>query len=278
MRKKKIHFKPMKAFGNLIVYAYALLLIIPFYFVIITSFKTEKERVVNPIGLPESFRLTNFVSAWTDGELLLALKNSVIITCGATALLILNVIIVSYCLNRIRDTKIGAALYMLILSAMFIPSVGGVTALMLRRNMGLYNNLWGEIFCGAFGITTGVFLTSGFLRTIPKELEEAAMIDGANDKQICFRVIVPVVRPSLITVGILAFTGTWNSALSPMLTLRNERLWTIPMALLLRFTDEFSMQYTKMFAGVLMTSIPIIIVYCKCQKYFVSALAGSVKG
>ncbi len=270
--------KPMSFIGNLIVLAYAVVLTVPLYFAVITAFKTEQERVVNPIGLPESPSLTNFITAWTEGNLLVAAKNSIIISCCATCLLLLNVILVSYCLNRIRDTKLGVALYMLVLSSMFIPHVGGVTGLMLRRSLGLYNNLLGEIICGAVGITTGVFLVSGFLRTIPHDLEEAAMLDGASDMQICFKVIVPVIRPSLVTVGILSFTGTWNSALGPMLTLRDERLRTIPMALLLNFTKEYSIEYTRLFAGVIITAIPLIIVYCKCQKYFVSALSGSVKG
>lgn len=279
MKKRRMKgVKPMSFIGNLIVLAYAVVLTVPLYFAVITAFKTEQERVINPIGLPSSPIFINFITAWTEGNLLVAAKNSIIISCGSTFLLLLNVILVSYCLNRIRDSKLGVALYMLVLSSMFIPGVGGVTGLMLRRSLGLYNNLLGEIICNSIGITTGVFLVSGFLRTIPHDLEEAAMLDGATDMQTCFKVIVPVIRPSLVTVGILSFTGTWNSALGPMLTLRDERLRTIPMALLLNFTKEYSIEYTKMFAGVIITAIPLIVVYCKCQKYFVSALSGSVKG
>ena len=167
---------------------------------------------------------------------------------------------------------------MYFLAAMFIPNVGTVTTLLLRRNLGLYNNLFGEIFCGAIGITTGVFIVSGFLRTIPRDLEEAAMLDGANDWQICTKVITPVIMPSLSAMGILHFTTTWNGALGPMLTLRDEKLFTIPMSLLINFTNEYSVEYTTMFAGVLITCIPIVIVFVKAQDQFMSAMAGSVKG
>lgn len=278
MKREKLRLKPLYVLGRLIVYTYALVVTIPLFFAIITAFKTEEERVVNPIGLPKKFYIGNFVTACTEGNLLMAAKNSIIISVGSVGLLLLNVILVSYCLNKIRDTKIGTALYMLILSAMFIPGVGTMTSLMLRRNLGLYNNLFGEIFCNCIGITTGVFLTSGFLRTIPRDLEEAAMLDGASDTQICFKVIVPVIKPVLIAIGILSFTGVWNNALGAMLTLRDPDLYTIPMALLLNFTNEYSVEYTTLFAGVIITSIPLVITYCKCQKYFVSALAGSVKG
>lgn len=278
MRKQRPKGNVAGILGNLSVYAYAVILTVPLFFAVITAFKTEQERVVNPIGLPESLNVSNFIRAWTEGNLLSASKNSIIISCGATLLLLLNVTLVSYCLNRIRDTKLGIVLLMIFLCGMFIPKVGGVTGLMLRRSLGLYNNLWGEIISGGVGISMGTFLVTGFLRTIPRDLEEAAMIDGASDVQICFKVIVPVIRPALVSVGILAFTGNWNNALGAMLTLRNERLYTIPMALLLNFTSEYSMEYTTLFAGVILTCIPVVIVYCKCQKYFVTALAGSVKG
>ena len=167
---------------------------------------------------------------------------------------------------------------MVIISSMVIPSVSGVTSLMMRRQMGLYNNLIGEILCGATGIAFGVFVASGFLRTIPRELQEAAMIDGASDFQIMTRVITPVIKPALVSVGILNFTGCWNNTTGVMITLRDKDLYTIPMALLLNFTQQVSVQYEIVFAGVIMTSIPLIVAYCYCQKFFVTALAGSVKG
>lgn len=277
-KKRKRGCSPLSVIGNLIVYIYALVLTLPLFFAIITAFKTEQERVMNPIGLPESYKLDNFISAWVEGELLSAAINSIIITVGTVVLQLVFVIIVSYALNRIRDTKIGVALYMLVLCGMFIPNVGTVTRLVMRREMGLYNNLWGEIFVGSLGITMGVFLVSGFLRTIPRDLEEAAMLDGASDTQICFKVIVPVIKPSLATIAILAFTSAWNNALGPMLTLRSKELFTIPMALLQNFATEYSVTYTTLFAGVIMTALPVIIFYCMNQKHFVSALAGSVKG
>ena len=189
-----------------------------------------------------------------------------------------HIVFVTYHLDAIRDTKIGNALYMVIISAMFIPSVCGVTSLMLRRKLGLYNNLTGEILVSATAIDFGIFIASGFLRTIPRELQEAAKIDGANDWHIMTKVIVPVIKPALVSVGILNFTALWNNTTGALLTLRSKELYTIPMALLLNFTQQVSVQYEIVFAGVLLTSIPLVIVYCYCQKYFVSALAGSVKG
>lgn len=285
MKKQKEKFSsiklsnmPLRVIGKFFVYAYALVLIIPLAFAVFTSFKTSSERVVSPLGLPESWQFDNYITAWTQGELLNATKNSVILAVGTVILLLVNVVLITYCLDRVRDTKLGNAIHMFILAQMVIPGTGGATTLMLRRELGLYNNLWGEIICGACSITFGVFTVSGFLRTIPAEMREAAMIDGANDFQIVTRVIVPIIRPALVTVGIMSFTGSWNNTMGALIYLRDKELYTIPMSLLLNFTSQFSVAYEKMFAGVIMTCIPLVIIYCFCQKYFISAMAGSVKG
>ena len=285
MKKQKEKFSsikmsnmPLRVVGKFFVYAYALVLIIPLAFAVFTSFKTSSERVVSPLGLPEAWKFDNYRTAWIQGELLNATKNSVILAVGTVVLLLINVVLITYCLDRVRNTKLGNAIHMFILAQMVIPGTGGATTLMLRRELGLYNNLWGEIICGACSITFGVFTISGFLRTIPGEMREAAMIDGANDFQIVTRIIVPVIRPALVTVGIMSFTGSWNNTMGALIYLRDKELYTIPMSLLLNFTSQFSVAYEKMFAGVIMTCIPLVVIYCFCQKYFISAMAGSVKG
>lgn len=277
-RNIKAALHPLNLAGKSIVYIYALILIVPLSFAIITAFKTGTERVLEPLGLPAELRFDNFITAWEKGNLLNAIKNSVIISFTTVALQIASIIFVTFHLDAIRDTKVGNGIYMVIISSMVIPSVSGVTSLMMRREMGLYNNLIGEILCGATGIAFGIFVASGFLRTIPRELQEAAMIDGASDLQIMTRVITPVIKPALVSVGILNFTGSWNNTTGVLITLRDKDLYTIPMTLLLNFTQQVSVQYEIVFAGVIMTSIPLIVAYCYCQKFFVTALAGSVKG
>lgn len=276
--KLRAALHPLNITGKIFVYAYALILIIPLAFAILTAFKTQAEVTLNPIGLPESFNFDNFVTAWEMGDLLNASKNSIIITCTTMVLQMAGIIFATFHLDCIRDTKVGTFLYMLLISSMFIPNVCGVTSLMLRRNLGLYNNLIGEIICGSTLNAFGVFIVSGFVRTLPRELREAAKIDGASDFYYVTRIMCPLVKPALLTVGIFNFTSMWNNALGAMLTLRDRELWTIPMALILNFTEQYSVRHEVMFAGVILTSIPLVIAYCLCQKHFVSALTGSVKG
>lgn len=277
-KKKRISINPLNLSGKLIVWIYALIVTVPLGFAVITAFKTEHERVINPLGFPEKLQWGNFVEAWKVGNFLQAGWNSIIIATGMTVLGLFFTIVVAYSLDRIRSTKIGTFLYFVVLCAMFIPGVGSATGLMLRRSLGLYNNYWGEIFVGSLNITMGVFLISGTLRTMPGELHEAASIDGASDTRICFQIITPVIKPVLVTIAILLFRGSWNNCLGPMLTLRDEKLYTLPMTLYLNFTDGQATIYTTMFAGVLITSIPVIIIFLLCQDQFMNSLTGGVKG
>lgn len=278
MNKKRISINPLNLIGKLLVLIYALLLTVPLAFVIITSLKTETERAIDPLGLPDKLQWGNFVEAWKVGNFMQAGWNSIVIAAGSTLLGILFMIIVAYSLDRIRSTKIGTVLYFIVLSSMFIPSVGTATGLMLRRSLGLYNNLWGEIFVSSLNITMGVFLISGTLRTMPGELYEAAKIDGASDTRICFQIITPVIKPVLASLIILQFRGSWNNCLGPLLTLRDERLHTLPMNLFLNFSNGYATIYTTMFAGVLITTIPVVLIFIKSQDQFMNALAGGVKG
>lgn len=277
-RRKLKRISPLGIISKLVIFAYLIILTVPFYFVIITSLKTGAERTLNPIGWPKNLTFENFVTALEAGNMLNAAKNSIIITGGSTLLFLFFVIVVSYCLHRIDNTKIGNAIYMYFLLPMFLPGLATTVTLKLRYNMGLYNNLFGEILCTSFAITEAVFITSGFLKTIPRDLEEAAVLDGANDRQICFQVVMPLLKATLGTLAVMHFKGSWNSAMGPLLYLRSEELHTIPMVLLLNFSTELGVNYTAMFAGSIITCIPIIIIYLKCQDYLVNAMTGAVKG
>ena len=278
MLKLKKIFNPLNLTGKVFVYAYALILIVPLAFAIITSFKSGADLSANPIGLPKEWLFENFKTAWVDGNLLMAAKNSILITGISLLIQTFGIIFATFHLDCIRETKIGVFMYMLLISSLFVPSVCSVTSLALRRELGLYDNLIGEIICGSTLNAFGVFIVSGAVRSLPKEMREAAWMDGAGDFYYMMKIMTPLVKPSITTVTLLNFTSKWNDSLGAILTLRREELWTIPMALLLNFKEQYSVKHEIMFAGLLLTSIPLIVAYCTCQKHFVEALAGSVKG
>ncbi|MCD9026190.1 carbohydrate ABC transporter permease [Cohnella silvisoli] len=264
--------------GRLVVYAYALFLIAPIYFIIVTSLKMAGEVTTNPLGLPEYPIIGNFVEAFTRGNIAKYSFNSVIITGSAVILSLLNAIIVSFCLHKIAHKKIGVLFYAIIMGSMLIPGVGFVTLLQLYMKLHLYNNLLGPILMGATtGLPFNVFILVGFLRTLPKEISEAATIDGCNDRQHLFLVLLPLIKSALATLGIFAFVSNWNSLLGPLILLKNKELFTIPLGLL-DFRGTYTVEYNYMFAAILITSVPLVVIYLRFQSYFVEALSGGVKG
>lgn len=275
--KKRHHFSISTVLGRAIVYLYALIVLIPLYFIIVTSLKTGSEITLNPLGFPEIAQFQNFIEAFKQGGLLRASWNSIYTSVLGVALQLLFVTVCSFCCHKLRNYKLGTILYTIILAGMFIPKAGFVTQITLYRDLGIYNTHWTIILGTAVSITFGVFIVAGFLRTIPYGLEEAAELDGCNDFQLLFHIMVPIIKPALVTVAIFSFCTVWNSLTGPLLFIRDKELYTIPMALL-TFNSTHSTQYELLFAGILITGLPLVIVYSFCQKYFVQALAGSVKG
>lgn len=264
--------------GKLLVYIYAVVVLVPLYFVIITAFKTGTEITLHPLALPEHFMWSNVCDAFAQGSLLQAMGNSVLTSVTGVLMLMFNAVVLSFCVHRLRNHKLGTLLYVIILMGLFIPKVGFVSQIMLYRRLHIYDTPWSIILGAAVGnIPFSVFIIAGFLRTVPHELEEAAELDGCNDFQLLFRIMVPIIKPALVTIGIFSFTGTWNSVTGPLLFIRSKELFTIPMALL-TFNSTYSTQYELLFAGILVTGLPLVIAYLFCQKYFAQALTGSVKG
>lgn len=265
--------------GKLLVYFYALLVVVPLYFVVVTAFKTVQEIAANPFGLPETLHWENFTEAWVTGNLGVAFRNSIIVGVIATVMQMLMAIIVSFCLYRTQRRKLGVVLYVIVMLTMFIPGTGWVSLLSLYQKLGLYNSIWGVIINSGTGrLAFNMFILVGAMRSVPRELEEAAILDGCNDWKFIFKVQLPCIKPSVISVGIFSFTSVWNSLMVPMLLLRDKTAYTLPLALKYFVPSEGSIGYNYVFAGIIISGLPLVIAYLLCQKYFVAALTGSVKG
>jgi len=264
--------------GRLLVYLYALFLLVPMYFIVITSLKPGPEVSSNPIGLPSRFAFENYKNAFIESEMLRLSVNSIIITVTAVAWALLNAIILSYGIYKLYNKKIGTLIYGIIIVSMFIPNAGLVAMIQLYMKLGIYNTLWGPILSGAFGgIAFNVFILLGFVRSLPRDLEDAAIIDGCNDFQHLFYIIVPLTKTALTTLAIFAFVSNWNNLMTPLVLLKNKELYTIPLGIF-NFRGTYSVQYHLIFAVIIIATTPLIILYLKFQDNFVEALAGSIKG
>ncbi len=276
MLKQKLSKVP----GWVLVILYALVVIVPLYFVLVSSLKSNAEIIQNPFSLPSTLDFTNYLDVLRDYGIVPAFGNSLVVSIGATAMQLVLGIVITYCLYKIRNKTIGKILYMVVLVTMFIPGTGWVTLIRLYQKLGLYNTIWGLILQAGTGrLAFNMFILFGAIRAIPRELEEAATLNGCNDRQYLFRVLIPCIRPRVISIAIFSFTSTWNNLMIPLLLIRDNSLYTVPMAL--RFfqgAGGSQMLYNYIFAGIVLSGLPLLIMYLFCQKYFVAALSGSVKG
>jgi raffinose/stachyose/melibiose transport system permease protein len=264
--------------GRILVYLYALFLLVPMFFIIVTSLKPGDEIYSNPLGLPHVTRLENFTEAFAKGNMARYGLNSIIVSVCAVGLALCIAVIVTFCIYKLFQRKIGKAFYSVVISSMFIPATGWVTMIVLYQKLHLYNNFLGLILSAAFGgLAFNLFILLGFFRSIPRELEEAAVMDGCRDSQSLFHVLIPVVKSALVALGIFAFVGSWNGLLGPLLLLKNRDLFTIPLGLM-TFKGTYTVTYNLMFAAILMSAVPLVVVYLKFQNSFVEALTGSIKG
>lgn len=255
-----------------------LLFISPFYIIIINSLKTKKELFSSTLALPKKIMFDNYKEAFQRLDFLLALRNSLIITICSVVVIIIISSMAAWMLERTKS-KLSDAILMIFVAAMLVPFQA--VMLPLIRLMGKLNllNMFGIIFMYAgFGSSLSIFLYHGFLKGIPKELDEAAMIDGCSKFQTFWKIIFPLLKPISVTVAILNIIWIWNDYLLPSLVINNDTTQTIPLKTFL-FFGEYTKQWHLALAGLVLTIIPVIIFYFIAQKQIIKSItAGSVKG
>lgn len=256
-----------------------LLHIVPFYILITTALKRAGD-FSSKWALPDYFSLENFSLAWEQANLGNAFMNTFIITICAAALLIVFGSLAAYALAR-RQTKLNKYVYMLFVAVMVIPPLTALVPLyQLVVDAGLMNTHLVAILNNAAAfMPLTIFLYAGFIRsTIPKELEEAAKIDGASTIGVFFRVVFPLLKPITATILILSCVYIWNDYQFAIFFLQDSSVQTLTVALA-SFFGENTSQLGLVGAAALIASLPMIILFLFLQRFFIEGLAaGSVKG
>ncbi len=250
----------------------------PFVWMILSSFKSDKEYFSNPWGLPSEWHFDNFVQAWSQG-ISGYLFNSLYITLFSVIGLLAAATLIGFYLS-IRPFKGSQLLLGAFFLGMLIPIHSTLIPLFTIANkLGVYDSFWALFFPYiAFNLPVAVFLAHGFFKGVPRELEEAAMIDGCSVYQTFFRVYLPIAKPILATVTILSFFNIMNDFVFPLVMVSSESLKTLPLGLMM-FKGNFSANYSLISAALVITTAPIIILYMFLQKYIQKGVvAGSVKG
>ena len=251
----------------------------PFVFMVFTALKSDADiNATAAYAPPTALNWSNFADAWVRGNFSTTLKNSVLITVVKVPLGILVSAMSAYALAQIRFRG-SRLLFLLILLGTMIPFQVLLAPLFTMVNrLGLINTYIGIILPYiAFGIPYQVFVLYGFFRQLPKEMSEAARIDGATHIVIFFRLFLPLSLPALAALVILDFVSTWNEFAMALVLLQDSSRWTLPLGLM-AFQGQFSAAYGPLNAAIIMTILPATLVYLIFQRFFVSGLTlGAVK-
>lgn len=258
----------------------ALLVIYPIILMVIISLKSEAEVVTSPLSLPTTFLVENYKRAFMDMDYLLALKNTVIITFFSIGIGAMIYAMAAYAFMRAKKMKkLFHFLYLFIIAGQVLPPYTALVPLVVwLKKLHLVNSYQGiiSVFIGAFA-TYSIFLISRFVNTIPISLEESAHIDGATPVGIFFRIILPLLKPIIITVVIVKAVDCWNHFLFPLVLLQGNKYRTLPLAVFF-FKGEYITEWSILFAALTLSIIPIIIFYFMMQKHIIAGLtAGAVK-
>lgn len=254
----------------------------PIFLVLINSFKKKGFIMKSPFALPDGrsfFGLRNFISGIEKTNFFGALSNSVIITVGSVAAIILFTSMCAWYITRVQN-QFTKSVYMLCLFSMIVPFQMVMFPLSKLANMMKLSNPIGIIFVYlGFGAGLAVFMFCGFVKSIPLEIEEAAMIDGCTPLQTFFQVVFPIMKPTVITVAILQAMWIWNDYLLPYLVLDLKKYKTVPIVIQYLKGGYGAVDWGTMMAMLVLAIIPIIIFYAACQKYIIEGVvAGAVKG
>ena len=263
---------------QLTVAAATLLSLFPVYFMVVSAFKTKGEYLASKWDLPHSFFLHNFVTAFAGEKFFIRFANSTILTVGAVAVSLVIACLAAYAFARM-DFPGKRTLFNLILSLMVVPPVVMVVPLFVSMvRWGLVNTYPGTIliYVGLL-LPFSIYLMTNFFQTVPKEIVEAARMDGCSNQGVFWKIMMPLSAPALITLVVVNALWVWNELLIALVFMQKDELKTLMVGIAaLRSRNYVDIPATM--AGLLIATIPIVVLYLFGQKYFIRGLvSGAVK-
>lgn len=250
----------------------------PVLYIVLGGFRDNSQITASPAGLPNPWRFANYLDVLSGPTFWREIGNSAIVGLATTAGVVALGLMVSFVLARYQF-RLRGAMYSLFAAGLMFPLTVAITPLyILVKDLGLMNNLGGVILPQiAFGLPTTVIILVPFLKAIPDEIEEAASIDGASRLGFFFRMVLPLSLPGVVTTGILAFIGSWNSYLLPLFILNDQATFTLPLGVQ-AFASQYSVDTAKVLAFTSLSMIPALIFFALFQRRIVGGLTGAVKG
>lgn len=269
--------------SNLLVYGIALVVVAitvaPVLYGVISGFRTNTDLSRNPSGWPEPWILSNYSGVLTNSRFWSYALNSTMIALIATAIVVIAGVMAAYPLARYQF-RLREPLYLVFVMGLLFPAAVAVIPLfiMITNDLDIGNTWWGVALPqAAFALPITIVILRPFLMALPKELEEAAMLDGASRVGFFWRVVLPLSGPGMVTVGVLAFVGSWNAYLLPLLLLREDGMKTLPLGVA-DFSTRYAADIAGIFAYTSLAMIPALLFFLGLQKRIVNGLQGAVKG
>ncbi|WP_106753594.1 carbohydrate ABC transporter permease [Pannonibacter carbonis] len=263
---------------QIILIANTFIMLAPIVLMIFSAFKTNTEIFQTPFALPDFTNLSNIAKIWTETNFLRYLINSAIVT-GTSLLLILTLgTMAAYAIARYQFTGSGFVLMFFIAGLTLPLKLAIIPLFVLMRDLGVLNTQAAlVIIYVAMGLPTTVFIMTGFIRTLPNELEDAARMDGASEARIMWSIMLPLVRPAMVIAGIQNVVPIWNDFFFPLIFIQSDHLKTLPQGLT-TFMGEYTTDWGVLFAGLTLSAAPIILIYIILSRQFINGMtAGAVK-
>jgi raffinose/stachyose/melibiose transport system permease protein len=257
-----------------------ILFVVPFIFIVLMASKTSQEASLFQFSWPSQFQLFDNIRdvlTYNDNRMILALWNSTLLTVGSVTLIVLLSALAAYIMQRRRGIVTSIASAVMLAGLIIPPAV--VPTIFLLQQLGIYKTLIGLIFVEvAFGMPFAVLIFRAFVGSIPRELDEAAVIDGASPLRVFFQVILPLLRSAMVTIIVVQSVAIYNDFAGPLYFLPGSQNVTVQLTLF-SFISQFSSQYNLLFANAVVITVPALIMFLFFQRQIVAGMtAGSVKG
>jgi len=266
----------------MVIYFIALMLVAvilaPIVYIILGGFRSNSAITTDPSGLPTSWRAENYLNVLTSGTFWQEIGNSTLAAIGTSVFVVILGVMAAYVLARYRFRGRGT-LYAIFAAGLMFPMTVAITPLyILVRNLGLTDNLIGVIIPQvAFQLSVTIIIMVPFLQALPREIEEAAFIDGCGRLSFFWRMVIPLSKPAVITIGILAFIASWNSYMLPLFLLSDTAKYTLPLGVQY-FSSQYSVDTAKVLAFTSLSMLPALVFFSLFERRIVGGLTGAVKG
>jgi raffinose/stachyose/melibiose transport system permease protein len=252
--------------------------LVPMLYLVLSGFRTTGQLGSNPNGLPHPWVWGNYGGILRSAVFWQAVQNSAIVAAIATGLAVTLGSMAAFALSR-YSFRGREGLFLLFTAGLLFPiNTAALPLFLLLQKIGLNDNLFGVALPeAAFSLPVTIFILRPFMRAIPGELEDAAVVDGATRIRFLLRILLPLSRPALITVGILAFVTSWNTYLLPLIVFTTPSHYTLPLAVAM-FQSQYSTDTARVFAYTALSMIPALAIFVFAQRKLVGGLVGAIRG